>query len=101
MSRDAERPEDERIDARPDERIEHGPVVLRRYQLDDLDAIVQAVTESAGHLRPWLPWAVDYTRESAEEFLASSIRGWDEGLVFNYAITTAGTLTQFWNAAET
>jgi ribosomal-protein-serine acetyltransferase len=49
------------------------------------------VTESAGHLRPWLPWAVDYTRESAEEFLAGSVRGWDEGLVFNYAITTAGT----------
>jgi ribosomal-protein-serine acetyltransferase len=81
--------ENERLDARPDELIEHGPVVLRRYQADDVDAVVQAVTDSADHLRPWLPWAANYSRESAEEFLAGSIQGWDEGTVFNYAITTA------------
>jgi ribosomal-protein-serine acetyltransferase len=84
--------ENERIDARPDEEIEHGLVILRRYRTDDLDAIFQAVTDSAAHLRPWMPWAADYTRGSAEEFLAGSIQGWDEGMVFNYAITTAGAL---------
>ncbi len=62
--------DDERMDARPDEEIEHGQVILRRYREDDLDAIVQAVTDSADHLRPWLPWAVNYSRESAAEFLA-------------------------------
>jgi ribosomal-protein-serine acetyltransferase len=84
--------ENDRMDARPEEEIEHGQVIVRRYREDDLDAVLQAVADSADHLRPWLPWAANYSRESAAEFLASSIRGWDEGTVFNYAITTTGTL---------
>jgi RimJ/RimL family protein N-acetyltransferase len=80
------------MNARPDEEIEHGQVILRRYRMDDLDAILQAVTDSADHLRAWLPWAVDYSRESAAEFLAGSIQGWDDGTAYNYAITTAGAL---------
>ena len=81
-----------REDERPDEVIEHGQAVLRRYRMDDLDALVKAVTESLGHLRPWMPWAVNYSRESAEEFLAGSIKRWDEGTEYNYAITAAGAL---------
>jgi ribosomal-protein-serine acetyltransferase len=84
--------EHEWLDARPDELIEDGPVILRRYRMDDLDAIFAAVTDSAGHLRRWLPWAENYSRESAEEFLASSIQGWDDGTVFNYGIRTEGVL---------
>ena len=84
--------EHERVDARPDEVIEHGQVVLRRYREDDLDAIIEAVTDSADHLRPWLPWAENYSRDSAEEFLADSIQGWEDGTAYNYAITTGGAL---------
>jgi ribosomal-protein-serine acetyltransferase len=80
------------MDMRPDEVIEHGQVVLRRYREDDLDALLQAVTASADHLRPWLPWAANYSRESAAEFLASSDQSWDDGTVYNYAITTGGAL---------
>ncbi len=80
------------MDMRPDEVIEHGQVILRRYREDDLDAIVRAVTDSADHLSPWLPWAVNYSRESAAEFLAGSVQGWDDGTVYNYAITTGGAL---------
>jgi RimJ/RimL family protein N-acetyltransferase len=80
------------MDARPDEVISRGPVVLRRWREDDLDALFRAVTESAGHLRPWLPWAAGYSRESAAEFLASSARGWEEGTGYSYAITTGGAL---------
>ncbi len=80
------------MDMRPDEVIEHGQVILRRYREDDLDAVVAAVTESLDHLRPWMPWAANYSRESAEEFLASSNQSWDDGTVYNYAITTAGAL---------
>jgi ribosomal-protein-serine acetyltransferase len=80
------------MDMRPDEVIEHGQVVLRRYREDDLDAIVQAVTDSADHLRPWAPWAVNYSRESAAEFLASSIQDWENGAAYNYAIMTGGVL---------
>ena len=80
------------MSARPEEQIEHGPVLLRRYREDDLDAIVQAVTDSADHLRPWLPWAANYSRESAAEFLAGSIQDWEDGTAYNYAITTGGVL---------
>jgi len=80
------------MNARPEEEIEHGQVVLRRYREDDLDAVVQAVTDSADHLRPWLPWAENYSRESAAEFLASSLQDWEDGTAYNYAITTEGAL---------
>ena len=61
---------------RPNELIEHAPVTLRRFRADDLDALFQAVTESLDHLRPWAPWAADYSRASAQEYLA----GLDQGL---------------------
>ena len=75
---------------RPDEVIEHGPVTLRRYREDDLEAVFAAVTESLDHLRPWLPWAADYSRESAREFLVRSAADWDSGTAYNYAIMVAG-----------
>jgi ribosomal-protein-serine acetyltransferase len=74
---------------RPNELIEHAPVTLRRYRAEDADALFQAVTDSLDHLRPWLPWAADYSRESAKEFLAGSVKDWDEGTAYNYAILTA------------
>ena len=77
---------------RPNELIEHAPVTLRRYRAEDADALFQAVTESLDQLRPWLPWAADYSRESAEEFLAGSVKDWDEGTAYNYAIVTGDAL---------
>jgi len=76
-------------DKRPNELVEHAPVTLRRYRAEDADALFHAVTESLDHLRPWMPWAADYSRASAEEYLAGSIKGWDEGTEYNYAILTA------------
>ena len=53
---------------RPPEVIEHGPVTLRRFREDDLDAVFAAVTESLDHLRPWLPWAAaGYIRQPFSE----------------------------------
>ena len=77
---------------RPDELIEHGPVTLRRYRADDVEAVFAAVTESLDHLRPWMPWAAGYTRESAAEYLDGSIRSWEDGTEYNYAILTGGRL---------
>ena len=77
---------------RPNELIEHAPVTLRRFRAEDVDALFGAVTESLGHLRPWMPWAADYSRASAEEYLAGSIKGWDEGTEYNYAILTGDAL---------
>jgi ribosomal-protein-serine acetyltransferase len=80
------------MDARPDDVIEHGPVTLRRSRGSDLDAVYLAVTESLDHLRPWMPWAANYTRQSAAEFLAKSERDWADGTEYSYAIITEGAL---------
>jgi ribosomal-protein-serine acetyltransferase len=80
------------LDARPDDVIEHGPVTLRRSREADLDAVFRAVTESLDHLRPWMPWATNYTRQSAAEFLARMDRAWAEGTEYSYAIITGGAL---------
>ena len=77
---------------RPEDVLEHGPVIVRRHRPDDLDAVFQAVTESADHLRPWLPWAANYTRQSAAEFLAMAAKGWADGTEFSYAIIDDGAL---------
>jgi ribosomal-protein-serine acetyltransferase len=76
----------------PDELIEHGPVTLRRYRAGDVDAVFAAVTASLDHLRPWMPWAAGYTRESAAQYLDGSIRSWADGTEYNYAILTEGAL---------
>lgn len=77
---------------RPEDLLEHGPVTLRRYRADDLDAVFQAVTESLDHLRPWLPWAADYTKDSAAGFLAKAAADWAGGTEYNYAIIADGAL---------
>jgi RimJ/RimL family protein N-acetyltransferase len=77
---------------RPNELIEHAPVTLRRFRAEDVDALFQAVTESLDELRPWMPWAADYSRASAEEYLAGSVKDWDEGTAYNYAIVTGDAL---------
>src|SRR3954453_8898518 len=39
-----------------------------------------------------MPWGADYSRASAEEYLADSVRDWDEGTAYNYAIVTGDAL---------
>ena len=82
----------DRMDVSPDDVISRGDVTLRRYRADDLDAVLEAVTDSADHLRPWIPWATGYDRTSAAEFLAKAAQNWTDGTAYNYAITTGGVL---------
>jgi ribosomal-protein-serine acetyltransferase len=77
---------------RPDDVIEIGPATLRSYREDDLDALVQAVSESEDHLSPWLPWAAGHSRESEAEFLARAALDWESGTAYNYAMIAEGTL---------
>ena len=81
-----------RMDVSPDEVISRGDVTLRRYRPDDLDTVLQAVTDSADHLRPWMAWAVNYDRAAAAGFLAKAAQDWENGTAYNYAITTGGVL---------
>ena len=38
------------------ERVEGPRLVLRRWTVDDLDLLADAVTRNLDHLRPWMPW---------------------------------------------
>ena len=74
----------------PDQTIELGAATLRRYRDDDLDDLVRAVDESEDHLRPWLPWVAGHSRESEAAFLAQSVRDWESGTAYGYAIRAGG-----------
>ncbi len=71
---------------RPPELVDAGPAILRRWRAGDLEAGSEAVFASLEHLRPWMPWAVDFSRAAQAEFLVGSERDWQSGLAFNYAI---------------
>jgi ribosomal-protein-serine acetyltransferase len=78
--------------SRPAELIDAGPVLLRRWHSADLDASCQAVLSSLEHLRPWMPWAADFSRTAQAEFLAGSERDWESGATFNYAMLVDGEI---------
>jgi RimJ/RimL family protein N-acetyltransferase len=65
---------------------------LRRWRPDDLEAATEAVFTSLEHLRPWMPWAVDFSSASQAEFLAGCERDWQSGAAFNYAILADGAI---------
>jgi ribosomal-protein-serine acetyltransferase len=67
-------------------------VLLRRWRFADLDAACAAVLASLEHLRPWMPWAVDFSRAGQAEFLAGSERDWESGTAFNYAMLLDGEI---------
>ncbi|HEV8218687.1 MAG TPA: GNAT family N-acetyltransferase [Streptosporangiaceae bacterium] len=74
---------------RPRETLTHGPVTLHRWRAGAGPAaeLAQAVTESAGLLRPFMPWARgEYGLADAEQFLDSCEQGWEAGTEFSYAI---------------
>jgi ribosomal-protein-serine acetyltransferase len=80
------------MDARPDEVIDAGEATLRRYRQGDLYALLEAVADSVDHLRPWMPWAQEYSRLAQAEFLAGAARDWEAGVAYNYAIMSGNAL---------
>ncbi len=83
---------DEGTSSRPPEIIDAGPAVLRRWRAADLEAACEAVLASLEHLRPWMPWAADFSRASQAEFLAGSERDWESGVAYDYALLVDGAI---------
>jgi RimJ/RimL family protein N-acetyltransferase len=72
---------------RPPERIEEPPVFLRRYVGSDLEALLEAVSTSSDHLRPWLAWAsVEPLEAGLRNFISGSVEGFERGENFDYGI---------------
>jgi ribosomal-protein-serine acetyltransferase len=80
---------------RPRETLTHGPVTLHRWRAGAGPAaeLAQAVAESSGLLRPFMPWARgEYGLADAEQFLDFCEQGWEAGTEFSYAIRSGGEL---------
>jgi RimJ/RimL family protein N-acetyltransferase len=86
----------EQIPDAPPERIEAGPVVIRRVRATDAGAIASAVSSSLEHLRPWMPWATPEAADRASQLarVAEADHNWETGLGYVYSVLTAdqGTL---------
>jgi len=67
---------------------------LRAWQVEDAVELTTAVLASLDHLRPWMPWVQDgYTRASAEQMIAMSVRAREEATTFTYRLTRPGSDT--------
>jgi RimJ/RimL family protein N-acetyltransferase len=74
---------------RPPDRIDAGPILLRRWTDGDAPALLEAVAASHSHLRPWMPWALDEPTLDAEAaFIAASERAFEDGTEFVYGMFT-------------
>ena len=79
------------MNGRPPDELEAGPVVLRRYTGDELSLLVEAVTSSLDHLKPWMPWAsADPLEPSLAGFIERSVMQFRTGENFPYAVWDAG-----------
>lgn len=78
---------------RPAEDLSAGDVTLRRWRSGDAELAYCLVTGTIEHLRPFMPWAEDYSRESAAEFVQGCERDWESGAAFNYLISLNGEPT--------
>jgi ribosomal-protein-serine acetyltransferase len=66
---------------------------LRKVSDADASELLQVVTESLEHLKPWMSWATnDYDAATTVGFLANSAKGWADGRLFNHAITVDGAI---------
>ncbi|MFE0646845.1 GNAT family N-acetyltransferase [Streptomyces sp. NPDC058877] len=79
---------------RPQQLIELGDgLVLRAFRGEaDLPELFRVVEESAEHLRPWLAWIAEHSRERTAGFLASRAELWASGEEYSYAILLDGAI---------
>ena len=74
----------------PPERIEVDDFHLRRYALDDVEALHEAIKASYAEIHPWMPWCVEPVEIAEQrEFVEQSFPKWASGEAFNFAILDA------------
>ncbi|GAA4930825.1 GNAT family N-acetyltransferase [Streptomyces coeruleoprunus] len=77
----------------PQQVIEVGELTLRRFDGEaDLPEFFRVIEESLEHLRPWMPWVAEHSREQTADFLACRSERWADGREFSYAIVLDGAI---------
>jgi len=65
----------------------NGNLILRPPDIDDADAIYQAVKVSRAELEPWMDWCTpDYSKDVTIDWIERQPREWGEGTNFQFAI---------------
>jgi len=63
---------------------------VRRFRVDDGDALHDALEASRDHLRPYMFWA-DQSRDDTRRFAVEAVTDWDEGRNWNVGIFDTDT----------
>jgi ribosomal-protein-serine acetyltransferase len=71
---------------RPAARTSVGELLLERWRSSELEPLHAAISANLDHLRPWMPWIAQHSRDSVARFLADNETGWRRGERFEYAI---------------
>ncbi|MEU7291969.1 GNAT family N-acetyltransferase [Streptomyces exfoliatus] len=58
----------------------------------DLPEFFRVIEESLDHLRPWMPWVAEHSRDRTTAFLAGRAGLWATGQEFSYAIVLDGAI---------
>jgi RimJ/RimL family protein N-acetyltransferase len=66
--------------------IEAGPITLRRWRRDDVEAMESAIAQSRQHLMPWQGWAATADRASLAAYVERSERDWEAMTDFGYGL---------------
>jgi RimJ/RimL family protein N-acetyltransferase len=64
--------------------LQVGDYIVRKYELSDAQALVDAVTDSYKHLEPWMPW-IKFEPQSViqrEELIATWNKSWEQRTEF-------------------
>jgi RimJ/RimL family protein N-acetyltransferase len=71
----------------PPERVDAGPVLLRRLRPDDAEAIAEAVAASLAHLRPWMFWATAEATDPVHQRarITDAEASWEAGTDYIYS----------------
>jgi RimJ/RimL family protein N-acetyltransferase len=79
----------------PPERVDAGPVILRRIRSTDAGAVAAAVGASLEHLRPWMPWATTESADRSSQLarVAEADELWESGISYVYSVVTADQAT--------
>jgi RimJ/RimL family protein N-acetyltransferase len=69
-----------------------GNILLRPFSANDVDAVFEAVRESANELMPWMAWChADYSREETEAFIKTRPDDWSTDQAYTFAVVDART----------
>ncbi len=73
-------------------RVDTERLVIRLWEPDDVDGLIEAVAESQEHLRPWMPWAAadPVDRATRLDWIGAGKQSWESGGDAVFGIFAAG-----------